>query len=147
MVIERRGILPSGHGFKIERTNPEKDAQRLAIRLGEAIQAGRVAQQNADFYNQEVLRIVEEKQELEELLRRVRRRDAGEPVISTSRMDPMKTYDAGALQLQIRTTDEKARQFRKLAQENMVIATMKQKEADDVSRELDGIKAEHGHNL
>jgi hypothetical protein len=95
--VLKEGRLPSGHGYRIERTNPEDDARELALRLGAELKAELTETKNARYYRAEAEKWRERIEDYERLLDKVRRRDAGEFVEYKSRMDPARTFSASAL--------------------------------------------------
>jgi hypothetical protein len=115
MSIIREGVVPGGHRYTIEHTDPEDYARSLALQLGNHINKVQVAQTNTGFYYKEAQRIEDGLPDLEKLVRKLERRDAGEPVVTTSRMDPMLTYSTSAVKEQLETLKKRVISFRERA--------------------------------
>ena len=123
-------------GLKVEYTNPEEMAKNLAISLGEALVTEANKRRDADEYARMANEWERRAEKTRELLSRVRKRDAGEPVETTSRMDPVLTYTAEAVEAQYAEERRRVKEFRAKVQEFLNEADRAHKDTIQLQKRL-----------
>jgi hypothetical protein len=98
--------------LEFKYTDPKKDPAKLALELGSALTNEGLKKTDAQVFTEEAAKLEVKVQELQVLLDRIRARDRGEPVETTSRMDPMLTYNAVDVEKELKHAQETAAQFR-----------------------------------
>ncbi len=164
MAIIREGTEKYGHGYRIESTDPKRDATTLALRLGNALENGERKRLDASNYatlaNEWTARAQEERNNLERVLERDRLIAAGQSVDhlikhityidevtgketkKPSRMDPLLTYTTTAIQEQVRVAEENAKRFREDSARFTKEAEEFQREFLDAQKTLAEVNAE-----
>ena len=118
--------------WNIEHYNPERDPKVLAIRLAEVMQGEILKKKDAAVFTEEAAAWEKKATKDRKLLARVRARDRGEPVETESRMDPLLTYDASALEEELTVIESTIEKFKKDAEEYLEEAQVLHKQSAEL---------------
>ena len=133
-------------GLKVEHINPEDDASRLALALTDCIEKERLRGVDSRKYADLANEWDGKAQEMEELISRIRERDRlraiGEEPVTTSRMDPMLTYDRTTCEQEAVKLREKSVEFRGFSVQYASEAQAAHTEMDGLQRKLRGLNEE-----
>jgi hypothetical protein len=133
-------------GLRVEHSKPEEQAQRLAVQLAEALTGEANWRRDADTFGRKANEFEATAVGLLEVLRRIKERDRifaeGREYKSTSRMDPILTYNKDAVLKQYNQTKEQAAEFQKNSKQFLKLSEDARKSAEDIQRKIKLIQDE-----